>query len=209
MKNKKEVLNSRTNKLKQPGACYFFGTFDPIHLGHMKVADEIKAQFGFERIIFVPTHIPPHKETPDISNADRLQMLNLAVGKENVSEIEFEIEPPNYTYKAIEKLGKCAFIIGYDQFCEIENWKKTEYLKKMLDFVVIPRFVNHDKTEKLHCEADFAHLKQKGYNFKIAEFEPVKISSTQIRQCIQNGLPIDNLVSESVKNYIYEKRLYC
>lgn len=180
--------------------CYFFGSFDPIHLGHIKIAEEIKKQFNFKNIIFMPTPFPPHKKALCTNFFDRLKMLTLVFGEKNVSDIESTIEAPNYTYKTIEKIGKCNFILGYDQFLQIENWKKPNYLKEMLNFIVIPRLGAK--------EQDFAHLKEKGYNFKVVEFELVNISSTTIRKMVKNGENIDNLVDEKVKNYIYEKRLY-
>ena len=169
---------------------YFFGTFDPVHSGHIKIVQTFGA-------IFVPTPAPPHKPT-DASFFDRVQMLKLV--SDNVCEIESEINPPNYTHKTIERLGKCNFILGYDQFLKIESWVKPEYLKEMLHFIVIPRVGAK--------AADFAHLKEKGYNFEIADFELMNISSSEIRRRVKNGENIDDLTDKKVKNYIYEKRLY-
>ena len=180
--------------------CHFFGTFNPVHTGHIKIAKSVKEQFSFERVIFVPTPSPPHKNSDVASFSNRFEMLKLALGEENVSDIETKIEPPNYTYKTIEKLGKCAFILGYDQFEKIESWKKPDYLKEMLEFIVIPR--------RGTKEIDFAHLREKGYNFKIVDFEPIDVSSTQIRERVKNGENIDGLVDKKVENYINEQRLY-
>lgn len=169
---------------------YFFGTFDPVHLGHIKIAETFGATF-------VPTPSPPHKPT-GASFFDRVEMLKLV--SRDVCEIEAEIEPPNYTYKTIEHLGKCNFIVGYDQFLKIETWVKPDYLKQMLNFIVIPR-------EGVDVN-DFAQLAQKGYNFKIADFELMNISSSEIRKRVGMGENIDDLVDKKVKNYIYEKKLY-
>jgi len=199
--------------------CYFFGTFDPIHVGHIKIAQSVKTQFNFERVIFVPTPAPPHKNPDGASFFDRLKMLKLAVGEENVSDIETKIEPPNYTYKTVEKLAATgsqpiAFILGYDQFEKIETWKNPHYLREMLEFIVIPRNITgascfaptpHAAPDALF---DFAHLAKKGYNFKVADFAPMDISSTQIREAVKNGKNISNLVDKKVENYIYEQRLY-
>lgn len=180
--------------------CFFFGTFDPVHIGHIKIAKSVREQFNFERVIFVPTPAPPHKNSHGASFFDRFEMLKLAVGEENVSDIETKIDPPNYTYKTIEKLGKGAFIIGFDQFEKIESWKNADYLKEMLEFIVIPRGDTSD--------GDFAHLAKKGYTFEVADFERIRISSSEIREAVKNGGDISHLVDKKVKDYIYEQRLY-
>lgn len=177
--------------------CYFFGTFNPIHLGHIKIAEEIKKQFSFDKIIFVPSYTPPHKNSIDYFH--RLNMLKLC--NVQISEIEKDIEPPNYTYKTIEKLGKVCFIIGYDAFFELETWKKPEYLKKMLKFIVVPRDKKYEKNE-------FEKMKNLGYDFVIADFVPVDISSKEIRLKVKNSQSIKNLVTKEVEGYIYEHHLY-
>ncbi len=200
--------------------CYFFGTFDPVHIGHIKIAKSVKKEFNFERVIFVPTPAPPHKNAYGASFFDRVEMLKLAVGEENVNDIENTIEPPNYTYKTIEKLDNIdngartgsplgAFIIGFDQFEKIEEWKNPEYLKKMLEFIVIPRNITDATRLAPDTSFNFAHLAKKGYTFKVADFERIDISSSEIRAAVKNGENISNLVDKKVENYIYEQRLYC
>ncbi|MBR1976742.1 nicotinate (nicotinamide) nucleotide adenylyltransferase [bacterium] len=178
--------------------CYFFGTFDPIHIGHIKIAKYVEDKFG-TKVFFVPTPSSPEKlgQTPV---QDRINMLELVLDKEKISKIELEIEPPNYTYKTIEKLGKAYFILGYDQFLNIENWKKTQYLKTMLHFLVIPR--------ETMLPADFTRQKELGYNFDILDFPLVNISSTEIREKAKKGESLEGLVDKKVEDYIYGKRLY-
>ena len=102
--------------------CYFFGTFNPIHLGHVEIARKVKELAGFSKVIFVPSYMPPHKIEGLASYKNRLEMAKLAVGEENVSDIELHLKVPSYTYRTIEKLyeqnnnQKINFIIGYDQF---------------------------------------------------------------------------------------------
>ena len=125
--------------------CYFFGTFNPIHLGHIEIARKVKGLKGFERVIFVPSYMPPHKVEDLASYSNRLEMCKLAAGAQNVSDIEFHLRVPSYTYRTIEKLyeqngnKKVNFIIGYDQFFKLESWKEPEILKEKLHFIVIPR----------------------------------------------------------------------
>ncbi len=179
--------------------CYFFGTFNPIHLGHIKIASEVKREFGFDEIIFVPSYSPPHKETLDFHH--RLNMLNLGASEFKVSSIEELIAPPNYSYKTIEVLGRASFIIGYDAFLEINSWKNPEYLKENLEFIVVPRDIEFN-------ENDFLTLKNQGYKFKIMNFLPINISSSMIRKNVEVGLSISNFVPKAVEEYIYEHGLY-
>ncbi len=178
--------------------CYFFGTFDPVHIGHTQIAGYVEEKFSTE-VFFVPTPTSPEK-SGQTSVQDRINMLELVIPKEKISKIELEIEPPNYTYKTIEHLGKCYFILGYDQFLNIENWKKTEYLRDMLHFLVIPR--------KVGAQADFTRQKELGYNFDILDFPLVNVSSTEIRRKVVIGESLEGLTSKKVEKYIYEKRLY-
>jgi nicotinate-nucleotide adenylyltransferase len=183
--------------------CYFFGTFNPPHLGHVAVAKSVKEEFGFEKVIFVPSPNPPHKET--LNPYQKLEMARLAFGDENVSDIEYNMPDTSYSYKTIQKLGKCSFIIGYDAFLEIENWKHPEILKEMLEFIVVPRKNGQDDSK---IKVKFEDLKKMGYNFKIANFKPVDISSSKIREDVAKGLDITEFVDEKVKEYIYGHGLY-
>lgn len=173
-------------------------------MGHIKIAKTFGA-------ICVLTPLSPHKNETGVSFVDRCEMLRLC-GLE-VCEIEASIAPPNYTYKTIEKLGKCRFIIGFDQFAAIETWARAQYLKEMLYFIVVPRNMTDagftpNSTGAAVNEEDFANLKEKGYNFEIVNFERVNITSTQIREALKIGANIDNLVTKEVKNYIQRQKLY-
>ena len=186
--------------------CYFFGTFNPPHLGHLKIANAVMEKFGFDKIIFVPSKVPPHKNE-FISATHRFNMLKLLENKHfEVSDIELNLPSPSYSYQTIEKLlrnenEKLNFIIGYDAFIKIESWKNPDYIREKLHFIVLQR-----KGEK---KEDIEKLKAKGYDFVIADSIPfVDISSTEIRDRIQKKLPLENLIDERVKRYIDENKLY-
>lgn len=178
--------------------CYFFGTFDPVHLGHIEIAKYVENKFHTE-VFFVPTPSSPEK-SGQARIEDRINMLGLVYPKEKISKIELEIEPPNYTYKTIEKLGKCYFVLGYDQFLNIENWRETQYLKTMLHFLVIPR--------KTASDIDFTRQEELGYNFDILDFPMFNVSSTEIRERVRNKESLNGFVDKKVEDYIYGKRLY-
>jgi len=177
--------------------CYFFGTFNPVHIGHIEIAKFIEKEKKYGEVIFVPAYNPPHKKV--LNYKDRVNMLK--INNLKVNEIESRQEGVTYTYKIIEKLGKCYFIIGYDAFLEIETWKNPEYLKENLYFLVLPR-----KTVKNLNE--FEKLKQKRYNFEILNFEQIDISSEEIRRKKANKESLNGLVTKETEKYINEHRLY-
>lgn len=181
------------------GICYYFGTFNPVHNGHVKIADEVKKQFGFEKVIFVPAFSPSHKNSDLALASERLDMLKLAVGEDNVSDIEYHLKTPSYTYQTIEHLGKCSFIIGYDAFFQIETWKNPEYLKEMLDFIVIPR---------QYCRGDLSEFADKGFRFKVLEIDFINISSEDIRKYIKDNLPVSEFVPKKVEEYLRANKIY-
>lgn len=188
--------------------CYYFGTFNPVHLGHIKTADAVKKLFNFDKIIFVPAYNPCHKDEC-ADSTDRLNMLKL-IENDNleVSDIEFKLPKPSYSYRTIEELlknkkenEKINFIIGFDAFKDIEKWKNPEFLKENVHFIVLKRKgENREEIEK---------LKDKGYDFIITdEIDTVDISSSEIRQKIISGEDIKGLVDEKVKRYIVKNGLY-
>ena len=191
--------------------CYFFGTFNPIHLGHIEIARQIKEKLGFDRVIFVPSFMPPHKIDGLLPFKNRLEMAQLALGKENVSDIEFKLRVPSYTYRTIEKIyeqngnQKVNFIIGYDQFFKLESWKEPEILKEKIHFIVIPRRFQNGQT--LGPMA-FQYFKNKGFDFEIADIDFLDISSSMIRKLATQNEEITGLVTKEVKEYIENNRLY-
>ena len=188
--------------------CYFFGTFNPVHLGHVEIARKVKELAGFDKVIFVPSYMPPHKIEGLASYADRLEMARLAVGAENVSDIEKHLRVPSYTYRTIEKLyeqnnnQKINFIIGYDQFFKLESWKEPEILKEKINFVVIPRKFQNGQ---IMGAAAFKYFENKGFSFQILNIDFLDISSSMIRNMVQNGYDIAGLTTKEVRHYIIYK----
>ena len=191
--------------------CYFFGTFNPIHLGHVEIARKVKELAGFAQVVFVPSYMPPHKIEGLASYSDRLEMTKLAVGEENVSDIERNLRVPSYTYRTIEKLyeennnKKVNFIIGYDQFFKLESWKEPEKLKEMINFVVIPRKFQNGQ---VMSEQAFDYFKKRGYSFEVLNINFLDVSSSMIRAMVEHNYDITGLTTSEVKEYIENNRLY-
>ncbi len=188
--------------------CYFFGTFNPPHLGHIKLAQAVRENFNFDKIIFMPAYYPPHKTTLNFSH--RFNMLKLALNEDylTVSDLEAHLEPPSYSYKTVNRLfaenggKKINFIIGYDAFIDIEKWKNPDILKEKLTFIVLKR---HSGVE----EKDILALKNKGYDFKIAKtLDYFDVSSNEIREKIKKNEDTTGLIDEKVREYIDEYGLY-
>ncbi len=128
----------------------FGGTFNPIHIGHLLVAEEIRQLFKFEQVLFVPSSLPPHKPTQEtISSQDRLTMTTLATLDNpcfNVSQIEVERGGKSYTVDTLGQLKQIYgakvdlhFLVGSDAFLAISTWKDIPKLFELCRFVVIER----------------------------------------------------------------------
>ena len=191
--------------------CYFFGTFNPIHSGHIEIAKKVKELKGFDNVIFVPSYMPPHKVEGLANYINRLEMVRLAVGSDNTSDIERTLKVPSYTYRTIEKLyeennnQKINFIIGYDQFFKLESWKEPEILKEKIHFIVIPRKFQNGQTMS---EKAFEYFKNKGYSFEVLNINFLDVSSSIIRAMVEHGYDIIGLTTKEVKEYIENNRLY-
>lgn len=190
--------------------CYFFGTFNPIHVAHLEIAQQIKS-CGFDEVVFVPSYMPPHKIGNIIPFEHRYNMVKLAVGKDSVSDIELNLQIPSYSYRTIDKLckidkvDKINFIIGYDQFFSLEGWKRPEKIKNMTRFIVVPR---RFKNNQVLNNSAFDYFRKKGYDFKVVELDFMDVSSEDIRNKVQNQKDITGLVTDEVKNYIENNGLY-
>ena len=191
--------------------CYFFGTFNPIHKGHIEIARRVKELKGYERVIFVPCYIPPHKHDELISFNHRYNMAVLAIGEDNVSDIESKLKVPSYTYRTIQKLyennnnQKINFIIGYDQFFKLESWREPDILKKLINFNVIPRkFPNG----QIIGEKTFEYFKNKGFSFEVLDIGLLDVSSNMIRKYLAQNLDITGLTTLEVRKYIENNGLY-
>ena len=131
---------------------------------------------------------------------------NLHTALTPVSDIEFKSEEKSYSFLTALKLyeqykidGKIHFIIGTDAFEKIESWYESDKFKKIVDFIV---FVRENDTVNLE------YLKKKGYNFEFTQMPFVDISSTELRNRVLQGLPINNIVTKEVEEYIYKNGLY-
>jgi len=197
------------------GAIIFPGTFNPIHNGHLKLAEYARQSTGAKKVILVPAYSPYHKENQtNATPQDRLEMTRLAV-KDNpkfeVSDIEFQVrDEKTYTVNTIKELikrsedsvsQKLKLLIGADSFENLDTWYKIKELADMVRFVVVTR----------PGKRPLAEIKQnlKTENIEYEQIEQnLDVSSTLVREKIKKGQDISGLVPEPVARYIYEHKLY-
>lgn len=183
--------------------CIFPGTFNPIHEGHLKMAQFTLKNYKFDKIIFIPSYLPPHKEINNNLARHRYKMVELAAGgnpKFEVSDIEYREEGKSYSHITVKKIieqynikGRLNFIIGTDAFEKLDTWYRAGELKDLVHFIVFPRRgdnINYDE------------FKQNDWDFEIAGMEYVDISSTEIRNGIKTG------ETKEVEEYIEKHGLY-
>jgi len=191
------------------------GTFDPVHNGHLIVAEEVKTRLNLVEIIFVPAGQPWLKAAKPISPAEhRLQMLRLAIADKpyfKLSTIEIERTGPSYTIDTIDELrdkfgseDELFFILGWDSLAELPQWREPSRLIKMCYLVAVPR-PGYPRPKLKTLEVIIRGLSQRVMLMKKPEID---ISASVIRERVARGLSIRHLVPEPVNRYIKEHRLY-
>lgn len=189
------------------------GTFDPIHFGHLKIAEMIRLQFELEKVIFVPSHCPPHKSITDIAPVEhRYEMVNRAIAGNpffEASRIEIERGCPTYagdTIEAFKKMygtnGELYFITGLDALLTIINRDRSRTYPGICRFIAAARPGYNKEEIGKHIPDDFQP------SIAIVEEPALAISSTEIRRRVKARLSIAGMVPEQVKNYIIAHQLY-
>jgi len=180
------------------------GTFNPVHIGHLILAEEAREKLGLERIIFVPTALPPHKDDSNIASpADRLKMLKLAVASNKffkVSDIEIKRQGRSYTidtlkeFKARYSRDELYFIIGSDLLKYLSDWKDLNQILQMVKFIVATR--------------PGYPLEQIPPYIQTLPIRAVDVSAFEVRQCVAQNKSFGYLVTDKVFDYIKRKKLY-
>ena len=187
------------------------GTFNPIHAGHLILAEEVREKLKLDKIIFVPTYLPPHKDNSDIAPAGaRLDMVKTATRGNrffSVSDSEIKRNGRSYTidtlreFKKIYPQDELYFIIGSDLLKYLDDWKDLSEIVKMVKFIVATR-----PGFPLEDISTYVASRQTGVS--TVEIRAVDISGFEIRRAVKEGRSFRYLVPEAVFNYINKKRLY-
>lgn len=191
------------------------GTFNPIHKGHVIVAEEVKVHLNLTEILFVPAGQPWLKANSPIAAAEhRMQMVRLAIADKpycKLSTMEIERAGPSYTVDTVAELqgqlrggDELFFILGWDSLAELPQWREPSRLIKMCYLVAVPR-VGYPTPNLSSLEVDIPGLSQRVILLDIPQID---ITASVIRNRVAQGLSIAHLVPEAVERYIREHRLY-
>jgi nicotinate-nucleotide adenylyltransferase len=203
----------------------FGGTFNPIHIGHLRVAEEVRETLDLERIIFVPSYLPPHKELSyNVTGARRLEMVKMALQSNaffGVSSFEVDSGGNSYSIKTIEHIRElygCTpyFILGRDAFNEISSWYQVQRLFGLTHFVVMSRpgapvcplsDVLGEESARFR-ETPGGVINAVGNEIVFVEVTAYAVSSSKIRELCKEGRSTRYLVPEEVHDYIRKEGIY-
>ena len=182
----------------------FGGTFDPVHEGHLTLAREARRQFELDRVLFIPNHRPPHKQSgAQASYEDRYRMVELAVAAEagfEASRLE-EAEGRSYTIETLLKVrttlgseDRLFFLIGADAYAEVGTWYRWREVLLLTEFIVVTR-------------PGFAIAEIEGATAHRLETLALEVSSTEIRRRLRGG-EMPRELPAAVARYIIGRRLY-
>lgn len=192
----------------------FGGTFDPIHMGHLIVAETIMDEFHLDKVVFIPAAVPPHKLDKQISPAKHRYMMTMLATCSNprfqVSDMEMHRQGPSYSRdtlaQLIEEHGRDTefyFIVGADSVENLHTWNRIDELLTMCHFIGASRPGCMPDMEKIAQR--FGPLAEKIHCLETPELE---ISSTEIRHRVGQKRTIRYIVPETVEQYIYKEKLY-
>jgi len=204
----------------------FGGTFDPIHLGHLRPAEEVRQRVGAERVVLVPCGDPPHRPAPGTSGEHRLAMARAAVrGRPTVEVLDWEVRAsgPSYTVRTLEWLREhlgprpILTIIGSDAFTQLHHWYQWERMLELTHIAAVRRpGTSVEALESPLAEALAPRWTDDPATFReqpagaVMPFDVTRldISATAIRQCVAEGHSPRFLLPRDVEEYITEHGLY-
>ncbi|MEG0391500.1 MAG: nicotinate-nucleotide adenylyltransferase [Anaerovoracaceae bacterium] len=192
------------------------GTFDPVHRGHISLALDAKEQGDLDEVMFMPAKLQPFKLDKAVSDGEmRLAMLRLAIQYIpglTVSTVEMDMEGISYTYRTLREVGKglapedkLYFITGTDTYLKLGIWKEAEALLAENAFIVGER-PGYKSTDLRECKKLYEETF--GTETILINNKRLDISATEIRERIEQGEMICDLVPEGVGRFIYEHKLY-
>ena len=208
----------------------FGGTFDPIHLAHLRCAEEARERLGLDQVLFIPAASPPHKPgRSGASPTDRLAMVRLAVaGHPEFRASTVEIDRPGRSYsvdtlrilrRRLSNTTQLFFLLGLDAFLEIGTWKEYRTLFTLTNLVVLSRPSRHLTSPRallpVAVRSDFCYrasrttlLHESGNRILFLSVTPLDISASDIRRRVQRGQSIRYLVPPTVERYLHRNGLY-
>jgi nicotinate-nucleotide adenylyltransferase len=205
----------------------FGGTFNPVHYGHLRLAEEAREACGLDRVVFMPTFITPHKLTESLTPARvRFELVKSAVEDNpgfSVSDLEIRREGRSFTVDTVRELLKedteVFLILGSDSFNDIASWYEYEDLLRLASFIVAPR-PNHppkalEEVLPVELAAEFWYdsrvmgfVNSSGNSITYLDTTPIDISSSDIRKRVRDGSSVRYLLPDSAIEFIRKEGLY-
>ena len=204
---------------------YFGGTFDPVHYGHLRCADEAREKLGLKNLHLLPAGTPPHRACPQTSTRQRLDMLKLAQTEFpalKIDERETRREGPSYMVETLQELRAefpqqpLLLLIGQDAANLLHTWFHWQQLFSLAHIVILTRpsikmEYRHDVAEqiqqRLHVDPQKLLRSQAGGVLQL-EVASIDVSATNIKKLISQGRSLRSMMPAAVINYINENRLY-
>lgn len=195
----------------------FGGTFDPVHLGHLIMAEQCREQAALDQVLFVPAAVPPHKrQQPITSFSHRVEMLTLAISGHpafRIEELEKDREGPSYTVDTLTQLQQARpgdelfFIIGSDSLADLPIWYQPKRILELATLVVVeradwPLFSSRELLEALQLDENFP------LKYQVVEGPLITISSRDLRKRVAQIRSVRYMVPRAVEAYIADKGLY-
>jgi nicotinate-nucleotide adenylyltransferase len=191
----------------------FGGSFDPVHLGHLILAEQCREQGRLDQVWFLPAARPPHKLEQELTSfAQRVEMLHLAIAGQpafRVEELEKDRPGPGYTAVTLEELHRLhpehewLLVIGGDALRDLPGWYQPERIVALAELLVMPRpGADLPPVEELRSKLGAA------VRVQVVDVPLIGISSTALRQKIREGRSVRYLVPRAVEAYIRDKLLY-
>lgn len=192
------------------------GSFNPVHYGHLKMAEAAMESSHFSKVLFIPTGTPYHKEQKSLLPfSDRLKLLELAIDNcpdFAFSPIEGEREGNSYTFDTVRELlwqnptESYSLLIGTDQFLTLRSWHKIAELGKLVDFYIANR--NGEMAFSTFQKEKEALEKELSLHCKLFPMPAIDLSSTEIRNRLKEGKSIHGMLPKPVEEYILKKGFY-
>lgn len=194
----------------------FGGTFNPIHLGHIRLGQLVLKEIKLDKILYIPDNTPPHKSDKDLAcGEDRLNMINISLKDyDNMesSDIELNREGKSYTFETLLELKKLYpndelyLITGADMFLTLDKWKEPETIFKTANIIGVPRVKSDFEKMNEYAENVIKPMGAKVFMLSQTVFDTA--SSTYVRENIDDYQKIKDMISHEVYRYITEKDLY-
>jgi nicotinate-nucleotide adenylyltransferase len=202
------------------------GTFDPIHFGHLQLAEVALKRCDLHQVLFIPAASPPHKNSRDITDFQhRVNMIKMALAGQvafKLSMLEASLPTPSYTIDTLtflvrkrKKNEELYFILGEDAFLEIDSWKAHQELLSLTNFIVSGRSGYSPEYFQSFAQSLGYFLKGQIWSDPSSEREIIflptetdNISSSTVRERIRKRMPLHGLIHRNVINYIKKYSLY-